>query len=285
MILPDRAAAKAEWEGLTKEDPQPGRRGASQPWRRLDHVRAWIDWDHPKPDTFTLLNFRRIDGQKGDGARILEILKDLCDRHHLVMIGTIAPQRDEQIGNDKEADFLSLARYYEGQGIQVIGALTSSPQLRYPAGPYFTRATTVEPLVTHAREMVMCARELLDLHHSTKSKATLIGACLFVNHAIDWAASHQVEPEETALTTKQFRAAFGALNPKWNALRELANRCKHAGGVSLEQGPLEWEDDDTFHYRAGADPVWFITVDGRRRVLAVLCWQFVEKFDELFPNL
>lgn len=129
-----RDLARAEWEARTIPDPRPGRGTIVQPWRRMDKVSAWIEWGMHDPKTFELkMVMRDKDSKGGAGRPLLEFLKELCDRHGLVMCGNATPAWPHQIGKDVKTEFESIARRYRELGFQVLVFENWQIQrLRYP---------------------------------------------------------------------------------------------------------------------------------------------------------
>ena len=124
-----KVAAQQEWESLTQPAPQPAPLGGVQNWRRLGMVSVWLEWEGPS-NCFSLENILS-EGPRGAGTKILDMIKKLCDRHKLTVVGTVSPQRPNQTPRASRQDYESLAKMYEKRGFHVERGLRTT--LQYPA--------------------------------------------------------------------------------------------------------------------------------------------------------
>ncbi len=124
-----KIAAQQEWESLTQPDPRQAPLGGTQNWRRLGTVSAWLEWEGPG-NSFSLENILS-EGPRGAGRTILNVIKNLCDRHRLTVVGVVSPQRPYQTPRASQQDYESLAKMYEKQGFHVERGRRTT--LQYPA--------------------------------------------------------------------------------------------------------------------------------------------------------
>lgn len=124
-----KAAAQQEWESLTQPDPQESPLGGVQNWRRLGTVSVWLEWEGPS-DRFSLENILS-DGPRGAGQTSLNLIKTLCDRYRLTVVGVVSPQRPHQAPQASRQDYESLAKMYEKRGFHVERGPRTT--LQYPA--------------------------------------------------------------------------------------------------------------------------------------------------------
>jgi len=144
------------------------------------------------------------------------------------------------------------------------------------------RQTKRDHIVEDAREMIAVARELLDAHMKTNSKAQLIAACLCVNHLKDWLWADSQKTPEGAQRFERLLAALAKKELEWEAFHDIANGLKHPLRSKVPEfftDLAEWEDDDWWNTAAGDDPIWFVMIGDNRRALSGLCTGFIYDFE------
>jgi hypothetical protein len=127
-------------------------------------------------------------------------------------------------------------------------------------------------------DIARAALELLDSPLAGVQAPTLLasielGAVTIANHVWDWHEKTGKPPLD--------KAAFAAVFPDWDLLRQISNGFKHAKArpdISKAQTrAIEWEDDDFWYSTHGRD-VLFVEIDGKMRAVSAIVRAFVREY-------
>jgi hypothetical protein len=131
-----REVAKREWERLTEPSAIVGNSGQS--FRKFGNINVSIEWDNADPRVIVLQNIERerYAGRDGDGSRILEMLKALCNQFGLYVRGQAC--RYDPLDSSKpptEDQQTCLIAWYKRHGFFVVVQKTAAPLIWFPRAP------------------------------------------------------------------------------------------------------------------------------------------------------
>jgi hypothetical protein len=111
---------------------------SGQSFRKFGIVNVSIEWDYADRRVIVLQNIQRerYAGRGGDGSRVLEMLKSLCNQFGLHVRGQAL--RHDPLDFSKpptEEQQTCLIAWYKRHGFLVVGQKTTAPLIWFPGTP------------------------------------------------------------------------------------------------------------------------------------------------------